>query len=160
MEKWYSTFSNVKVCVGNHSALPFRQATTAGIPKRFMKSYEEIWNAPKGWQWKLQWEIDNVLYEHGTGSSGARAAVNRATANRQSTVIGHCHSFGGVNYMASRNDLIFGLNVGCGISVSALAFHYGKNFPKKPTLGCGVVLDEGKTGLFIPMDLGSKIVHI
>ena len=160
MEKWYATFPDVKVCVGNHSALPFRQATTAGIPKRFLKSYEEIWNAPKGWKWELQWEIDNVLYEHGTGSSGARAAVNRATANRQSTVIGHCHSFGGVNYMASRNDLIFGMNVGCGISVSALAFHYGKNFPKKPTLGCGVVLDEGKTALFIPMDLGSKIVHI
>jgi len=63
--------------VGNHSALPFRQATTAGIPKRFLKSYEEIWNAPKGWKWELNWEIDNVIYEHGTGSSGARAAVNR-----------------------------------------------------------------------------------
>ena len=30
MEKWYATFPDVKVCVGNHSALPFRQATTAG----------------------------------------------------------------------------------------------------------------------------------
>ena len=38
MEKWYATFNNVKVCVGNHSALPFRQATTAGIAKRFMKA--------------------------------------------------------------------------------------------------------------------------
>jgi|21_taG_2_1085346.scaffolds.fasta_scaffold03869_2 predicted phosphodiesterase len=159
MEKWYATFPDVKVCVGNHSALPFRQATTAGIPKRFLKSYEEIWKAPKGWKWELNWEIDNVIYEHGTGSSGARAAVNRATANRQSTVIGHCHSFGGVNYMASRNDLIFGMNVGCGIDVDAMAFSYGKNFPKKPTLGCGVVLDGGKTALFIPMDLGSKIIH-
>ena len=46
MEGWYATFPEVKVCVGNHSALPFRQATSAGIPKRYLKTYEEIWNAP------------------------------------------------------------------------------------------------------------------
>ena len=156
MERWYATFPDVMVCVGNHSALPFRQATTAGIPKRFLKSYEEIWNAPKGWKWEVEWEIDNVLYTHGTGSSGANAARNRAVANRQSTVIGHSHSFGGVNYMASRNDMIFGLNVGCGIDVDHMAFSYGKTFPKKPTLGCGVVLDSGRIAIFVPMDLGKK----
>ena len=157
MNRWYETFPDVKVCVGNHSALPFRQATTAGIPKRYMKTYEEIWSAPTGGKWQMEWEIDNVLYTHGTGSSGANAAANRAVANRQSTVMGHSHSFGGVSYMASRNDIIFGLNVGCGIDVDHMAFSYGKNFPKKPTLGCGVVLDGGRTGIFIPMDLGSKI---
>ena len=156
MEEWYRTFSTVKICVGNHSALPFRQATTAGIPKRYLKTYEEIWNAPKGWEWKMDWEIDNVLYTHGTGSSGISGARNRAIANRQSTVIGHSHSFGGVSYMASRNDIIYGLNVGCGIDVDHIAFSYGKHFPKKPTLGCGVVLDSGRIGLFIPMDLGSR----
>ena len=156
MEKWYATFPEVKVCVGNHSALPFRQATTAGIPKRFLKTYEEIWNAPKGWEWRMDWEIDNVLYTHGTGSSGVSGARNRAIANRQSTVIGHSHSFGGVSYMASRNDIIFGMNVGCGIDVDHIAFSYGKHFPKKPTLGCGIVLDSGRTALFIPMDLGAR----
>ncbi len=160
MEGWYKTFPNVKVCVGNHSALPFRQATTAGLPKRFLKSYEEIWRAPKGWKWQMQWEIDGVLYEHGTGSSGPNGARNRAIANRQSTVIGHSHSFGGVSYMASRNDMIFGLNVGCGISVNEIAFAYSKPFPKKPTIGCGLVLDGGRTGIFIPMDLGSKIKRV
>ena len=156
MEKWYKTFPDVKVCVGNHSALPFRQATTAGIPKRFMKTYEDIWNAPKGWKWELSWEIDGVLYEHGTGSTGANGARNRAVANRQSTVVGHSHSFGGASYMASRNDIIFGLNVGCGIDVDSMAFSYGKHFPKKPTLGCGVVIDEGRTGIFIPMNFGRR----
>lgn len=156
LNKFYEVFPEVSVCVGNHSALPFRQATTAGIPKRFLKTYEEIWNAPKGWIWELQHEINGVLFEHGTGSSGPNAAKNRAIANRQSTVIGHCHSFGGVNYMASRSDMIFGLNVGCGIDNSAYSFRYGRQYPKKPTIGCGIVID-GRMGLFIPMDLGSKI---
>lgn len=156
MEEWYKMFPDVKVCVGNHSALPFRQATTAGIPNRYLKTYEEIWNAPKGWKWEMEWEIDNVLYTHGTGSSGVSGARNRAIANRQSTVVGHSHSFGGVNYMASRNDIIFGMNVGCGIDTDHMAFAYGKNFPKKPTLGCGVVLDGGKVAIFVPMPLGTK----
>ena len=33
---------------------------------------------------------------------------------------------------------------------------YCKGFPKKPTLGCGIVLDGGRVALFVPMDLGSK----
>ena len=44
-------------------------------------------------------EIDGVLYEHGTGSTGANGARNRAIANRQSTVVGHSHSFGGVRML-------------------------------------------------------------
>ena len=160
MNEWYKTFPDVKVCVGNHSALPFRKATSTGIPKRFLKTYEEIWEAPKGWKWKLQWEIDGVLYEHGTGSSGVSGARNRAIANRQSTVMGHSHSFAGVSYMASRNDIIFGMNVGCGIDVDAYAFAYGTHFPKKPTLSVGVVLDGGETAVVVPMDLGSKIKRI
>ncbi len=155
LNKWYKVFPEVTVLVGNHSALPFRKAQTAGIPRKFVKAYEEIWEAPKGWKWELSTEIDHVKYTHGTGSSGQNGAINRAIRSRQSTVIGHIHAYGGVKYHASENDLIFGLNVGCGISTQAYAFEYGKDFPNKPTLGCGVVLD-GKIGLFIPMDLGKK----
>lgn len=156
MNEWYKMFPEVRVCIGNHTALIERQAQTAGLPKKFIKTYEEIWEAPKGWKWALQWEIDNVIFTHGTGSSGQNGAINRARDNRQSTVIGHIHSFGGVLYSASDRDMIFGLNVGCGIDVNAYAMEYGKPFPKRPTIGCGVVID-GRIGLFVPMDLGQKI---
>jgi predicted phosphodiesterase len=159
LEKWYKTFPVVDVIVGNHSALPHRQATTAGIPKRFVKAYEEVWEAPKGWKWSLELEIDHVKYTHGTGSSGQNGAINRATRSRQSTVIGHIHSFGSVSYHASENDLIFGLNAGCGIDVRAYAFQYGRNFVNKPTLGCGIVVD-GFQAFFIPMNLGKKFEWI
>lgn len=156
MNEWYKTFPNVKVCIGNHTALIERQAMTTGLPKKFIKSYKEIWEAPKGWEWALSWEIDNVIYTHGTGSSGQNGAINRARDNRQSTVIGHIHSFGGVLYSASDRDMIFGLNVGCGIDVNAYAMEYGKPFSKRPTIGCGVVIDS-RVGIFCPMDLGIKI---
>lgn len=155
MNKWYKTFSNVDVIVGNHSALPYRQATTAGIPKRFIKAYEDVWEAPRGWKWHMNVEIDHVRYTHGTGCSGQNGAINLALRSRQSTVIGHIHSFGGVNYHASPGDMIFGMNVGCGIDVHTYAFEYGKNFVNKPTLGCGIVVN-GSQAIFVPMPLGSK----
>jgi predicted phosphodiesterase len=155
MNQWYKLFPDVTVIVGNHSALPYRQATTAGIPKKFVKVYEEIWEAPKGWKWVMETEIDHVKYTHGLGVSGQNGAINLAIRSRQSVVIGHIHSFGGVNYHASANDMIFGMNVGCGIDVHSYAFEYGKNFVNKPTLGCGIVID-GKDALFIPMKLGQK----
>lgn len=155
LRRWYKTFPKVDVMVGNHSSLPFRQATAAGIPKRFLKFYEDIWEAPKGWKWHDELDLDHVRYIHGTGSSGAQGAINRAIRGRQSTVIGHIHSFGGVNYHANDNDIIFGLNVGCGIDVRAYAFEYGKPFVNKPTLGCGIV-KNGHEAFFVPMSLGKK----
>jgi len=156
MKKWYKAFPDVRICVGNHSALPFRQATTAGIPSRMLKSYRDMWEAPSTWDWQLDFNIDNVLYTH-IIPSGAGGALRQAMKVRQSTVGGHCHAFGGVNYSASYRDLIYGLNVGCGVDNDHMAFAYGKQFPNKPTLGCGIVGDDGRTALFVPMPLGDKI---
>lgn len=157
MKRWYSAFPDVRVCVGNHSALPFRQATTAGIPARMLKSYRDMWEAPKTWNWQLDFDIDNVLYTH-IIPSGIGGALKHAMKVRQSTVGGHCHAFGGVNYSASYRDSIFGMNVGCGVDNDHMAFAYGKNFATKPMLSCGIVADNGKTALYVPMDLGSKII--
>ena len=55
------------------------------------------------------------------------------------TVIGHTHSSAGVHYTANERDTIFGMNVGCGIDVKRYAFAYGKDFPRKPIISCGVV---------------------
>ena len=155
-KQWWGAFPEVYGCMGNHSSLPFRKLQTAGIPKSMFKSYNEMLGYPDGWKWAYNHEIDNVMYIHGTGSSGAQGAVNRARDNRQSTVIGHIHSFGGVSYSASDRDMIFGMNVGCGIDTTAYAMAYGKVYAKKPTLGCGIVID-GRVALFIPMNLGAKI---
>src|ERR1700751_427086 len=95
MKIWYKAFPEVKVCIGNHTARPFRLARANGMPKKFIKTYEDAWEAPKGWKWAEHWEIDGVLYTHGTGFSGANAAIRIATRHRQNTVVGHIHSEAG-----------------------------------------------------------------
>lgn len=150
MKTWYKHFPNMKVCIGNHTARPFRQAKSNGVPKKFIKSYEEAWEAPRGWQWADSWEIDGVHYTHGTGFSGANAAITIATRHRQNTVIGHIHSQAGIQYSASKIDLVWGMQVGGALDDSSYAAYYAKDQLKKSIIGCGVVL-EGKLPIFEPM---------
>jgi predicted phosphodiesterase len=153
LAKWNRAFGKVFVCIGNHSALVQRQAKTAGISKHWIRSYEEVYET-SGWEWGFSREIDGVLYFHGLGYSGANAPRDAALTKRQSCVFGHIHAFAGIQYAASERDLLWGMNVGCGIDVESYAMAYGKDFKHKPVISCGVVID-GVPHL-IPMDLGTK----
>jgi hypothetical protein len=97
--------------------------------------------------------VDGVLYTHGTGVSGKNAALNLALQRRSSTVIGHVHSFAGVQYHCNSTSRIFGMNAGSGIDIAAYSFNYGQDFPVRPVLGVGIVLN-GKEAQFIPMPIG------
>lgn len=152
VKQWYKAFPDAKVCIGNHDARQFRAAQKAGIPDRYIRTYADVWQTPK-WKWDLEHNIEGVLYEHGTGSSGKDGAFNRAIAQRTSVVIGHIHSYAGIKYHANPTSRIFGLNVGCGIDIGTYAFDYGKMFPVRPILGCGIVVD-GDLGFFVPMPIG------
>jgi predicted phosphodiesterase len=152
MAKWYKVFPEVKVCIGNHSERMFRMARTAGLPKRFLRGYEDIWEAPEGWKWANHWEVGNVMYTHGTGSSGSNAAIARATFARQNTVIGHIHTEAGVRYSASSKDLVWGMMLGGAIDDKAYAFAYARDHIKKSIVGVGVVLNNS-IPLYIPMTI-------
>ena len=153
LAKWYKAFPVVKVTVGNHDLLPQRKAVTHGLASVYMRNLSELWQSPPGWVWDTRFEIDNVIYTHGSGMSGKCAHINRAKENMQSTVIGHIHTHAGVGYIASDSKLIFGMNVGCGISISSYTFAYQKDFAIRPILGCGVVLNNGASAQFVPMKL-------
>ena len=153
MDRWFARFPNVYVCIGNHTARIYRKAQAGGLSKRFLRSYEETWGAPEGWQWAMFWQFHGVMFTHGTGSSGKTAHRLRAEKNRQPTVIGHVHSHAGADYLASHRDIIWGMNVGCGINIESYAFEYGKDFPDRPLLSCGLVLDSGRIPLVVPIPL-------
>ena len=153
LKRWFKAFPKLKLCRGNHDALVDRKGKTVGLPKRCFKDFRDIWELPKEWEDGFEFVIDNVLYKHGNGFSGDRGHVKAAEKSRLSTVIGHIHSFAGVNYMASSRDLIFGMNCGSGIDTNKYAFAYGKDFPSKPILSVGVVTDFGRYAQVMPMKL-------
>jgi hypothetical protein len=149
LKKLYVAFPEVKACVSNHTARPFRKASQAGIPSLFLREYQDFLEAPRGWSWNESVDIDGVIYIHGEGFSGALGAIKAAQGFMQSTVIGHVHSQAGIMWNANSRHLYFGFNVGCLIDRNAYAFSYGKHMTSKPILGCGIINRGVPT--FIPM---------
>lgn len=150
IKQYAEAFPELTYTLGNHSMIPTRQAATLGIPKEFIKGTEELWGFPKGWKAVERIVIDNVLYEHGMGYSGKTGALDKAINAMQSCVIGHAHSAAGCLYKSNTKHLIFGLNAGCGVSVNAYAFEYGKYNKNREVLGCGIVFNESHAE-FVPM---------
>lgn len=154
MKKLYEIFPEMKVCTSNHTVRPLKKAIEVGLPRKFFKGYSEFLEAPAGWSWRDRWILDDILFEHGEGVSGAHAHLKAARANMQSTVIGHVHAHAGFQYLSSHEKLIFGFNAGCLINPETYAFDYGKKLRDKPILGAAVILDG--VPQFIPMILDRK----
>lgn len=149
VKPYFKLFPNMNICTSNHGMLPYRRANKFGMPSALIKSYQDVLEMPKTWKIQEHWEIDGVMYEHGDPFTGQSAAIKCAEKNMQPTVIGHVHSFAGIQYSANSKHLIFGFNVGCLIDKEAYAFDYAKKIKSKPILGCGIIIDGIPT--FVPM---------
>lgn len=152
LQKWFKAFPEVFLCLGNHDRLVDRKGKTVGLPTRCFKPFREMWNLPKGWKDEFEWKFDGVLYKHGINCGGKNGHLNAAIAERNSTVIGHNHIYAGVDWDATHKDCIFGMAVGCGIDKDAYTFSYGRDFKKRPIIGCGVVFSK-TNAQFVPMEL-------
>lgn len=148
----YKIFPNVLCCHSNHTSRPFRVAHKAGLPSHYMKSYREFLQAPDGWSWHDRIVINDVCYIHGDPKTGRNAAWSWMNEHRMSTVIGHIHGHGGVQYSASPFRKTFAANAGCLIDTQAIAFKYGTKYANKATLGC-VVVHNSEVAHFHPMEL-------
>ena len=140
IKPWVNAFPVASVTMGNHDNLIKRKAQTHGLPYQLFRTMDEIYDPP-GWDWVHGLEIDGVWYTHTGGGSGKYAHLRAMETHRTSIVQGHVHSSSGVGWSASYKDILFGMNVGCGIDIDAYAFAYGKDFAARPILSCGVVLD-------------------
>lgn len=153
LKVWYKEFPRVLLCKGNHDILIDRQAISKGLPEIYIRTFEEIWELPKGWIYDWKHFIHGVCFEHGTGYSGLYPHAQILKTNRCSTVIGHIHSVAGIYFSANDTDLIFGLAVGGGFDRKKYPFWYSRDFRNKPILGCGIIEDSGRKPRFEPMKL-------
>lgn len=145
--EFYKAFPRAYVCNGNHDILPNRKAFTGGISKSWIKDISEVLNTP-GWEFAEEWVFDGVLYTHGTG----RKAKQRCQQEFISVVQGHYHSESYIETFVSEKELLFSMQVGCGVDRKSYAMAYGKHF-KKPQINVGVVMDNGRWGIIEPMKM-------
>ena len=142
---WVESFPVATVLIGNHDRIIARKAFSSGIPKKWIRDYNEVLDAPY-WNFVESIDIGDVTYQHGEGGT----ARTRMKKDLRSTVQGHLHTQAYIEWAAGANFRIFGMQVGCGIDKDSYAMAYGKNFPK-PFISCAVVINGQP--IIEPMDL-------
>lgn len=139
-------FPRLTLLSGNHDSLIQRQAVSAGLPNRVLKPFRECFNLPKSWVVLprfYKYRLDGVLYMHGDqGKGGQQAALKNAQAEFCSVVQGHYHSQAGIWYHCNESQVVFGMQVGCGVDRKHIQMEYGVKLSAKPVISCGVVIDR------------------
>lgn len=151
LKPWHNAFPKAKVCIGNHDAIVARKVFSSGLSNRWVKDLDEVLNTPN-WDFQHQHVINDVVYTHGTGSSG-KGATKRVREWQCSIVQGHIHTEAFVDWYCNKDKRLFAMQVGCGVDDRSYAMAYAKNFTKKYIVSCGVVLDKGTLPIVIPMHI-------
>ena len=154
-EDVYNLFPTAFLCVGNHDKRIEKAAYKAGITKRALRGFEEIYEIPDTWTVGDYFILDEVCYEHGDRfGAGAMSHVKAAVSNMRSTVIGHTHTSFGVEFMANRDKLIFGACAGALLDPDSYAASYARAYAKKGILGA-IIVRDGTMVIPVPMILDS-----
>jgi predicted MPP superfamily phosphohydrolase len=145
--RWRDAFPVATILVGNHDRLIMRKSQTSAIPNKWIKSYKEVLEVPD-WNFVERYEKNGVQYIHGEGGT----ARTKCRADMMNTVQGHLHTQAYCEHYVGQNFRVFGMQVGCGIDHESYAMAYAK-YGKKPAIGCGVVLNNGKLPVNLLMEL-------
>ena len=153
VKKLATIFPFQEICHSNHGSLVYRRALKSGIPVEYIKSYRDILfpeGGGEGWSWHeaIRTTLPNgqiVQFQHQVSGD----LMANASHERCSLVLGHEHGRFEIEHRASKAALYWGAYAGCLIDHKSLAFAYGKLFPRKPLIGCMVIVDSQP--LLVPM---------
>lgn len=154
LKPYYVLFPKVTVIESNHGSMVLRKALANGMPKAVLKSYNEILEAPRGWQWKfdavLKTALGPVYFCHGKSGAAGRLASQYGC----SAVQGHYHEKAQITYISTPEKLMFDMHVGCLADDKSLALGYNKINVKRPIVSIGLIIDG--IPQLIPMVLNLK----
>jgi len=150
----YKMFPNVDVVESNHGSMVFRKALANGMPKKVLRTYNEVLQAPSGWKWhpdvRVKTPLGPVYFCHGkTGSAG-----NLARLYGMSAVQGHFHEKAQIHYISTPERLMFDAHTGCLADDKSLALGYNKINPKRPIVSVLIIING--IPQIVPMVLNSN----
>lgn len=155
LQPLYKLFPEADIIDSNHGSMVYRKGKHHGIPRKYLRDYNEILEAPAGWRWSPELILkvpggNQVYFHHGLSKDVMKVVQLRGMC----VVQGHYHTEFKVGYIGNPNHLLWGLQVGCSIDGHALAFEYDKTNLGRPVIGHGIVLDG--TPRLLPMVLNKR----
>ena len=144
---------NLDLVDSNHGSLFYRRIADAGLPKKILKEYRDILDAPTGWKWHNHLDVKlptgtYCKFIHGLGSNVLSASQTLG----MSLVQGHFHNSFEIRYWSNGYKLYFGMTSGCLIDDRSLAFAYNKLSVKRPIIGLSAITDGYPELLPMPLD--------
>lgn len=138
-------FPHMRLLESNHGSLAYRKAKAHGIPVAYIKNYREVLfnnGGGQGWSWHTVVRIENewgrdLQFQH----QGSGDLMTHAARENACLYVGHEHGKFGIGYTASTVDTFHSVYTGWLGDHEAMAFAYGKDFIKKPVLGCVMVIN-------------------
>lgn len=136
-------FPKMDILESNHGSLAYRRAKANGIPRSYLKSYNDVLGVDSDWVWHYEMTItlpnkDKVYLHHGKTADIKKLSMSLGMC----AVSGHYHETFKVDYWANSLGLYWGMNVGCLIDDKSLAFAYNNCNLKRPIVGTGLIIDS------------------
>jgi len=143
ISKLKKIFPKMDLLESNHGSLLYRKAKHHGIPRQYLKTYNEVLGVDENWKWHFDLIVNlpngqPCYFHHGKSSDVLRLSQTMG----MNAVQGHFHEKMSVQYWANPLGLYFGLQVGCLIDDESLAFSYNNVNLKRPLIGTAVIVDS------------------
>lgn len=150
-------FTKMDILESNHGSLAYRRAKANGIPRGYLKSYNDVLGVDSDWVWHYEMTITlpngNKVYLH----HGKAADIKKlSTSLGMCAVSGHYHQTFKVDYWANSLGLYWGMNVGCLIDDKSLAFAYNNCNLHRPLIGTGLIINSQPILVPLLMDEGGS----
>lgn len=136
-------FPVMDILESNHGSLVYRKAHANGIPKQYLKSYNEVLGVDGNWKWHYDMVVDlpdgNKCYLH----HGKSANVTKTSQTMSMCAVqGHYHEGFKIEYWGNPIALYWAMQAGCLIDDKSYAFNYNNVNLKRPIIGTGLIIDS------------------
>lgn len=143
IQRLFKMFPVMDIIESNHGSLVWRKAKTHGIPKHYIKSYNDVLGVDGGWKWSFDLTItlpngQKCYIHHGKTSD----VIKLSQQMGMNAIQGHYHEAFRIDYWGNPNGLFWGMQCGCLIDDDALAFSYNNVNIKRPVIGTGLIIDS------------------
>lgn len=156
----FKIFPQMDILESNHGSLVWRKAKVFGIPKHYIKSYNEVLGVDSGWKWSFDLTVDlpngqKCYMHHGKTSNIIQLSQQMGMNATQ----GHYHETFKIDYWGNSTGLYWGMQCGCLIDDDKLAFNYNNVNIKRPILGTGLIIDSMPVLEPMVMDKNARWIH-
>ena len=143
IKQLHEIFPKMDVLESNHGSLIWRKTKTAGIPKHYIKSYNDVLSVGEDWKWSFDLTItlpdeSKCYFHHGKSSDVLKLSQQMG----MHAIQGHYHEKFKIDYWGNPTGLYWAMQTGCLISDESYAFNYNNVNIKRPVIGTGVIIDS------------------